>query len=166
MYFQLFVPCVPLPTHHHHCVTNMSQSYFIYTPGPRQGWYILLGRTLLSFLTYPQAKALSLAIRRSTWEESFPPFTATERRVMSWLLASLSYHFIYHTIFYFVIPLSLSFHFFPGNTRVCDWASPNHCCPYIPSPPLRMSLQPKVLEISSGESGYPMSPCPYAPILT
>ena len=36
----------------------------------------LLHRPLLSSLTYPQAKALTLAIHRSAWGENSLPFTS------------------------------------------------------------------------------------------
>ena len=111
----------------------------------------LFHKHLLSSLTYPQARPLSLVVQGSAWGECVLPST-TQQVTCHITVTTCRCHtnFIIVQSFiiissFVVVPLSLS------NASFCDWASPNHCCPYKPSPPLRMSLQPKVLEISSGE---------------
>ena len=122
----------------------------------------LFHRHLSSSLTYSQARPLSLVVQGSAWGEGFPPSTtqqATCHVTVTMCRCHADFIIVRFLIIipsFIVVPLSLS------NTGFCDWAGPNHRCPYKPSPPLRTSLQPKVLEISSGELVTLCPLCPYA----
>ena len=100
----------------------------------------LFHRYLLSSLTYPQARPLSLVVQGSAWGEGFPLSTTQQAmRHITVTMCRCHIDFIIVPSFiivppFIIVPLSLS------NAGFCDWASPNHRCPYKPSPPLRTSL--------------------------
>ena len=134
---------------------------FIPCPLDDQGPFLFHSH-LPSSLTYPQARPLSLVVQGSAWGEGSSPSTtqqATRHVTVTTCCCHADFIIVRSFIIVpplFIVPLSLS------NAGFCDWASPNHRCPYKPSPPLRTSLQPKVLEISSGELITLCPLCPYA----
>ena len=112
---------------------------FIPCPLDDQGPF-LFHRHLPSSLTYPQARPLSLVVQGSAWGADFPPST-TQQATCHVTVTTCRCHadliivqFLIIIPSFIVVPLSLS------NAGFCDWASPNHHCPYKPSPPLRTSL--------------------------
>ena len=100
----------------------------------------LFHRHLPSSLTYPQARPLSLVVQGSAWGEGFSPSTtqqATRHVTVTTCRCHADFIIVQSFIIVpslFIVPLSLN------NAGFCDWASPNHRCPYKPSPPLRTSL--------------------------
>ena len=106
---------------------------FISRPLDGQGPF-LFHRHLPSSLTYPQARPLSLVVLGSAWGEGFPPST-TQQATRHITVTTCHCHANFIIVPSFIaVPLSLS------NAGFCDWASPNHHCPYKPSPLLRTSL--------------------------
>ena len=100
---------------------------FIPLPLDNRGPF-LFHKHLPSSLTYPQVRPLSLVVQGSAWGEGFPP--STTQQAMRHITVTMCRCYADSII----VPFSLS------NAGFCDWASPNHRCPYKPSPPLRTSL--------------------------
>ena len=112
-----------------------SHNLFLFIPCPLddQGPF-LFHKHLLSSLTYPQARPLSLVVQGSAWGEGFP-LSTTQQAMHHITVTTCRCHVDFIVVpSFIIIPLSLI------NASFCDWASPNHHCPYKPSPPLRTSL--------------------------
>ena len=148
--YPLFIhPNIPPIIYPIHPIYNSSPSLcdqtchtlILSTPRPLddQGPF-LFHRHLPSSLTYPQARPLSLVVQGSAWGEGFP-LSTTQQATRHVTVTTCRCHadfiiarFLIIVPSFIVVPLPLS------NAGFCDWASPNHHCPYKPSPPLRTSL--------------------------